>query len=551
MALAVTIDGVDRTDYVATFTRTRRINEQGTGTLRVVDPAGSYAPAVFDTVAVTLDGSPIFSGIVVSLKVGWVAGYSGRETVCQVVDLGHLARRVLRNGIEASGQTLKQVLQKIVTDNLSAVSVSLDAAQVDGPTFASPLTFAWMTAQQALDYLSLLTGYVYRIDDSKVLSMWLIGSRSGPATFSESNRNVLAAEWDQELGGYFNAAWITYGPSEVIEKTDTFPGDGVTREWNLHYYVATPPATVTVTRNPGAVVTVYPVGEGLEWSYTAVGSGGKVTHTGGTVLDADDTVAVTYSAQFPHDATVQDAAEVAAHDDWWVHLTDAAITDYKEAEALVTASIRRAVERPQRLTLRTLQSGNDAGEVVTVSLSAIGASGSFLIEEERYTYRRMRSGDFSEFTLSLTGGDERASTWVDYWRNLKAGSAGVGGAGSGASISAALGAAYWASLGGAVQAGVQHSTWVAVRERRRWTCPVTGVYTARVEVWTQDAATSVQPRIYDLTDSAVAATGSSTTATSPEVQTLALDAEAGHLYELQLLPGNTTNEVYGTGEVTL
>jgi hypothetical protein len=104
-------------------------------------------------------------------------------------------------------------------------------------------------------------------------------------------------------------------------------------------------------------------------------------------------------------------------------------------------------------------------------------------------------------------------------------------------------------LGGSRSEGIQHSTWVEPREYRDWKCPASGTYTADVEVWTRNAGTSVQPRVYDVTTSAAAATGTASTSTTAAKQQITFSATAGREYRLQVLPQNTTYAVFGLGKV--
>jgi hypothetical protein len=75
---------------------------------------------------------------------------------------------------------------------------------------------------------------------------------------------------------------------------------------------------------------------------------------------------------------------------------------------------------------------------------------------------------------------------------------------------------------------------------------------AVVSYYTSDAATSVQVRVRNLTDSSNAATGTLSTATLRTDETLTLTLASGvKSYELQWDAGNTTNPVYAWGYIRL
>jgi hypothetical protein len=66
--------------------------------------------------------------------------------------------------------------------------------------------------------------------------------------------------------------------------------------------------------------------------------------------------------------------------------------------------------------------------------------------------------------------------------------------------------------------------------------------------YTTDAATSVQMRLYNLSDSSVAATGSISTSTTVVTQTVSVTLASGtKIYQLQIIGGNVDHGVYGWG----
>jgi hypothetical protein len=156
------------------------------------------------------------------------------------------------------------------------------------------------------------------------------------------------------------------------------------------------------------------------------------------------------------------------------------------------------------------------------------------------------------YAVTLIEGTAMNANWLDFWRDKLGATSGTASAASSAGGSVSLitvSGVVEGDLGGSRQVGVSHTTWVPTREYRDWECPSDGTYRAVVEVWTDNAATSVTPRIYDVTGAGVAQTGSVSTSTTPASQPISFSAVAGHIYRLELLPGNTSNDVYGIGKV--
>lgn len=78
--------------------------------------------------------------------------------------------------------------------------------------------------------------------------------------------------------------------------------------------------------------------------------------------------------------------------------------------------------------------------------------------------------------------------------------------------------------------------------------------TAEVEVmcYTENAATSVTPQLYNVTDATVAGTGSASTNTSPTRQTFPVTLASGNkVYRLRATNSNTTHFTYVKGSVRI
>lgn len=114
-------------------------------------------------------------------------------------------------------------------------------------------------------------------------------------------------------------------------------------------------------------------------------------------------------------------------------------------------------------------------------------------------------------------------------------------------------------LGGSRSVALISSSYVEVID---WIdfVPATGEFegatvTAQVEVRTANAGTSVTPKIRNVTDSTDAVTGSACTATNADYsgtqqrQSLSFTPVAGKRYRLMITGSNTTNSIYGIGQI--
>lgn len=533
------------------------VNGIGDCTFEVISTGAAYVPSDGDAVVLTLGGSAFWTGNVIEAQARFLGPTGGTRVTVTAHDKNHLLTRALSNTIFPAG-SLESILD-ILTDvggNWTDVGITKDGSQATGPTL-EVVTAAWMKGDQLADYLSQLSGYVRRVDASAAIKFWAPGSVSSGVTLSTANSNIEDITWQRDRWDYRNRVWVIYGPSEVRTVSDPFNGDGSTRSFALHYQVASAPGTVSV--NNGVTTVVYPVGvygvdTSMEWTFdAATGSYGAIRHNASfTVLGVSDLLTVEYASQFPNYVFVDDSAEVAARGQWNDALALPDVTDLDEATAAGAAFIRTSIPRPKTCRVTTRTDGITAGSTVVVSLSEIGISETMLVQRVDVTFEKSGANADPYYTLDLVSGSELASTSAALFQRMVGGGASSVASGSSAgtgSVTTTVVALVEGDLGGSRLNGVSHSTWAPVREHREWSAPADGAYTAHVEVWTSNAATSVTPRVYDVTASAAVATGSASTSTTAAKQQLTFTATAGHDYRLELLPSNTSNDVFGLGKV--
>lgn len=172
------------------------------------DSVGELAAVTFDQeVVITENGVPIFGGNIIRPRIEGIAGKTtiGVQLSITANDFNKLASRT-HIGIESGhvdAGTLKHALESIVT---WIPDVTLAPDQVDGPTIEAYDQFV-LTPQEALDYLTQVTGYIWRIefelsiipDDPftiRTLRMFEPGSLAAPFDIDEGTFGGVVVEGD-------------------------------------------------------------------------------------------------------------------------------------------------------------------------------------------------------------------------------------------------------------------------------------------------------------------------------------------------------------------
>lgn len=213
----------------------------GRATLSCVITATSPAglPAKDQAIVITEDATTIFSGTITNVRVGGIAGHPTTELWADITAADNNALATRRNLIAqtiTAGMTLKDALL-VVVDYLPGVTLS--GSQADGPTLAGGVTTSAWRADGWLDYLTKETGWLWRIDNSKVLSMYEPGTWTAlfdvidgdghadgdvevePQQTDYANRVLVLGASGTLLGDAIDAAHATNPWEKLVESPDT------------------------------------------------------------------------------------------------------------------------------------------------------------------------------------------------------------------------------------------------------------------------------------------------------------------------------------------
>jgi len=479
---AVTIGGVSKT-FKGGITITETANGRNKLSAAVYSAAGSYRPAVGDEVIVTEDGTRIFGGNIDTPGETGAGGLGITPIVTNIsaVDFNALAdRRFIAETIAAG--TLKAALIRITT-YLSSYGVTLDAAQVNGPTLAA-IPFDYVTITTALNQLSALTdgAYIWEIDYTKTLRMVLASGTAAPFNIVDGDRHAIGdITVEPSSGFYANRVIVRFSAAArtayaFLAATGTFAnGEQVTvggQTYTLQTVLVNTADNVLIGADQEATLnnlvaaitagagagSVYGTGTAANASATAymvsahlmkalaltAGSGGNstavhetcanaswITEGGGTVstfqLGADSAVTNTVQSD---DLTEQGLLGL-----WEQIISEPTITDTTIAQALADSYLAKAIAKPKRVRYRTHQTGIHPGMTQTITIATRNLTGTYIVTD--VTIRSL-VGTYVVREVIAVGGSNLPARWQDDARRLFAGTGG-GSSGGGASITVVTG----------------------------------------------------------------------------------------------------------------
>jgi hypothetical protein len=610
MAFVLTIAGVEKSLQPG-WSLERAANGRKVFTFMVLSLDGSYRPPVDAEVVLTRDATVEFGGVVQRPTESGLGGYAVTpiETHITAVDFNSLAdRRYVTETI--SSRTLKAVLEVILP---YLEGVTLDPAQVDGPTLPA-LAYSYAKTVDVLNDLTVQSGgFLWEISGTKVLRMFMPGSEAAPFDITvASGKAVGDIVVEPTRNGYANRIIVRYSDlprtaygyltaSANVQHGDTVTVGGKTYTFRLVLtdvanYVALGATYVESLQNLVAAImlstgagTAYAASTTVNTQVTAtvglyrthvvydtirvqaitpgnVGNAIAVAATGGRVLwfdEADDamtTLLYGSDVALGRVSIANDAAEQLAHGIWEALYDSPETTTLNGSDALAGLILARSIVTLKTVTYPTDTWGLQPGQTQTITIPTRNLSGTYLLTAVRS--RELRNGHVRHDVTALEGIVWQNGGWRETWRSLFSGGAVGRGASVGASGSTTTRYAYF--LGGSGVDAVQSPTptWVpasggqaigqgAIQVQLNTVPRGTQAATVTVRMKALDAGVGVTARLYDVT-AAAACDGVSAEVVSTDWVTVTFAvtlAVGSHLYELQVLAGAANSDVMATGYV--
>lgn len=228
------IEGVEREVLLSSFSLERVANGRDVLQCEVLSADGSIRPGLDEEVIFQQDGVVLFAGLITSARERG-ADHQPIEAITTEItanDYKALAARRYVNETIPAGSTLKQALELIVP---YLPGVTLDPAQVDGPILEE-LPYAYVKAEEVLNELTLASdGYIWDINEFKVLSMVEPGTFAAPFNVIESSQVAIGDVWVEPIrdANYANRIIVKNATQSVtVEDTDEIADHG---DWEAVY----------------------------------------------------------------------------------------------------------------------------------------------------------------------------------------------------------------------------------------------------------------------------------------------------------------------------
>jgi hypothetical protein len=522
---------------------------------------GSYRPAINQELIHTEDGVRIFGGLIDAPKeVGIARGATaGIVTAISAADFNVYPSRVTVAGaggvpiggplppVDRPAETLKARMTWIASI-LAPYGVTLDAAQVDGPSLVAASFGADRVMVDVLNETVALAsgtgsiGYVWNIDYTKKLSARPADS-SNPAPFAITDTNDLALgdiTVDQPTPSTYANYIVVLGGTGSRDVTQTFAGDGSTVTFQCLYALITTYGAVVVD---GVGETL---GAGGLWTWDPATN--RITRT--TAPASGAVIVFTYLAGFPLRVEAHGSEPAGARKFHVYELPE--VFDVYTLQALANSYYVRDSQTPKTVTYGAALhlTAVHPGQVQIITSTKRNLSGSHLITDVEIGER---GGHVQRVVTAVSS--QRVPPGMREQFQQVFGSVGPrAAAGSSSTVGAGGSVTYLnapVSLGGSDITFRDAATWVRVPNALKYLSPATFAVRISGSIVAFVGGTTVALRLYDESGGAHL-TGPPSTAPAGQVPldySFTGTVTVNHLYHLEMLSGTAAVPCAGIAQL--
>lgn len=381
-----------------------------------------------------------------------VSGAPQIVTTITAEDYYRLPQRVYFTGTIADGTPLKDAMTAVLAGDLGTLGVTLDPAQVTGPTLPL-LTFTRTLVADVAKAFSDATGYLSRIDYDKTWRMWAPGDIAAPFDIDETDdppKWTDDVEVENILGDdYANRVIVTGALITQYGRVEQFTGDGTTTTFTLEY---------TPFANRGYVVGDYSTNlfetlrtpsdpDAATWTL----DGQTLTRTSPPPVGAD--IRIEFDGTFTPFATAEDAPSIADPDiglyAFEFDASNSGVTDTASAQALADQLLaQKLTSGSQTIVFKTRYPAPTlrAGQQMTINAPARNLSGTYIITDMVVQAEAPATDDFAPDmglirTLTARKSNPLAGKFQQTYKDWLEGGAGGGTAAPSSGTAAAVGPA--------------------------------------------------------------------------------------------------------------
>lgn len=390
MDLTITIGGVDKTDLIEwpSFHIEDNANDQPNICSFIIKSHSgqSYKPSANDEVIVMDGVDKIFGGKILSIR-NYFDGdiiYYEVETKDYTTDLDRI--QVIDS---FNGETVNDIIAYINTNYLSGITV----ANVDCSIEITKITFNRKSVTQCLNDLAKLTNYIWYIDYDKDIHFFAKNSEVAPFAISDDSDYLIgdSLELVNDLSQLRNVV-IVRGADKVAtnERTKNHTADGTVTVFNTDYKFATAP-DVEVNGVPQTIGidNVDTTGFDCYWDFNQ-----KYIRFD-TPPTATHPIVISGYPLIPIIVQIEDLGSIATYGRFEFSKVNKDLKSSEDTQLYAQAQLDSYGQSVREGGFRTYESGLVSGQTISISLTSLGVSDTFIIQRVNLKMVTRTKGEWS------------------------------------------------------------------------------------------------------------------------------------------------------------
>lgn len=393
MPYSIEIAGIDRTTDVLADTLTIEdvLNDQQNNcSFAIIDRSGNGLPATDDEITITLeDATILFSGYIVKVQIEKKKAGTPIATISCVDQARLLDRNLVHRTYE--NMTDKAIIEDIVSRYCAGFGITTTNV-LEGVTITQ-ISFNYIQPSQAIKRIAKLTNRNWYIDYEKDIHYFPMLTDTAPFDIDISNNDYINLRISKDTTQLKNRVYVRGGTQLSDFTTYEEKGDGI----KTKFVIPDKPHDVTIEVDRGGGYVEESVGiknidtTGFDW-YLNFQEKYIEQDTGGAILDATDTVKVTYKYDIPILVAVEDTASILENGVKEFPIFDKSITTTQSARDRASAELTDYANDLIEGGFSTYTLGFRSGQYIHVNLSEYGVDDDYLVQ--KVTARSIGGGLF-------------------------------------------------------------------------------------------------------------------------------------------------------------
>ena len=267
MSLIITHNATDITDKVSAdgvSISDERASTRDTLSFTLDKIPGGFTPELNAEIIVTLDGTRIFGGSILSFETSVQAPPTVTYDV-ECVDFTHQLDRKL-----VTERFIGDTADEIITFLRDTYAPTFTINNVDAQQTVARISFNRLTFSACLDKLAKLNNYIWYVDYNKDIHFFAKNSEAAPFNLTDTSGSYIPSSLTvrSDLSQLRNLVEIIGGKVPIAARSTLHAGDGETTEFATNFEFSSKP-TVTVDGDEQTVGTEYLDVEGFDcyWSF--------------------------------------------------------------------------------------------------------------------------------------------------------------------------------------------------------------------------------------------------------------------------------------------